>query len=305
MGSNQVGRGKGPDDNVVRLPRDWLGPREELVPFGPSAGTHHARRRDSLAARTTSGASSPAPSTTPCARPTATPRLDEEPEWFGARDGASGPSRRRRHPARPPAVRARLARVRARSGGCRLRSRPWRARFRGRHAQSEAGRVARRDRGAARGPADRHRNRPVALGRPVGTPLRPAPDHGRRHNRAIPDSRAASRGSARLVPPPAGARPRRLDRTLRRIGAAPAIADRPGAVRGPSASRDGAAGALHANASVRLGHHRQLVQRRRLIAVGLIPFRDRRQRRRLHTSRRSQPAFGPNGTLGPGSSPDS
>jgi hypothetical protein len=26
-----------PEDNVVRLPRDWLGPREKLVPFGPSA----------------------------------------------------------------------------------------------------------------------------------------------------------------------------------------------------------------------------------------------------------------------------
>jgi hypothetical protein len=25
--------------NVVRLPRDWLGPREELVPFGPRAGS--------------------------------------------------------------------------------------------------------------------------------------------------------------------------------------------------------------------------------------------------------------------------
>lgn len=25
------------EDNVVRLPRDWLGPREELIPFGPSA----------------------------------------------------------------------------------------------------------------------------------------------------------------------------------------------------------------------------------------------------------------------------
>jgi hypothetical protein len=24
------------EDNVVRLPRDWLGPREELIPFGPS-----------------------------------------------------------------------------------------------------------------------------------------------------------------------------------------------------------------------------------------------------------------------------
>jgi hypothetical protein len=25
------------NDNVVRLPRDWLGPRDELIPFGPSA----------------------------------------------------------------------------------------------------------------------------------------------------------------------------------------------------------------------------------------------------------------------------
>ena len=30
-------REKPAGDNVVRLPRDWLGPREELVPFGPSA----------------------------------------------------------------------------------------------------------------------------------------------------------------------------------------------------------------------------------------------------------------------------
>jgi hypothetical protein len=29
--------GQGQEDNVVRLPRDWLGPRDELVPFGPSA----------------------------------------------------------------------------------------------------------------------------------------------------------------------------------------------------------------------------------------------------------------------------
>jgi hypothetical protein len=27
-----------PADKVVRLPRDWLGPREDLVPFGPRAG---------------------------------------------------------------------------------------------------------------------------------------------------------------------------------------------------------------------------------------------------------------------------
>jgi hypothetical protein len=28
-----------PESNVVRLPRDWLGPRDELVPFGPAAST--------------------------------------------------------------------------------------------------------------------------------------------------------------------------------------------------------------------------------------------------------------------------
>ncbi len=30
-------QGKDPTGNVVRLPRDWIGPREELVPFGPRA----------------------------------------------------------------------------------------------------------------------------------------------------------------------------------------------------------------------------------------------------------------------------
>lgn len=47
--TSKRGEGDGPDrpgehgsddndeDKVVRLPRDWLGPRDELVPFGPSA----------------------------------------------------------------------------------------------------------------------------------------------------------------------------------------------------------------------------------------------------------------------------
>jgi hypothetical protein len=33
----QTDGGHGSGDNVVRLPRDWLGPREELIPFGHSA----------------------------------------------------------------------------------------------------------------------------------------------------------------------------------------------------------------------------------------------------------------------------
>src|SRR5262249_52906004 len=35
--SEQGGRGPGTNNNVVPFPRDWLGPREELIPFGPSA----------------------------------------------------------------------------------------------------------------------------------------------------------------------------------------------------------------------------------------------------------------------------
>jgi hypothetical protein len=35
--NRQGSRDKAPGDNVVQLPRDWLGPREDLVPFGPSA----------------------------------------------------------------------------------------------------------------------------------------------------------------------------------------------------------------------------------------------------------------------------
>lgn len=30
-------KGRDRDDKVIRLPRDWLGPRDQLVPFGPSA----------------------------------------------------------------------------------------------------------------------------------------------------------------------------------------------------------------------------------------------------------------------------
>ena len=32
--------------NVVRLPREWLGPPEELVPFGPSAGATAEERSE-------------------------------------------------------------------------------------------------------------------------------------------------------------------------------------------------------------------------------------------------------------------
>ncbi len=35
--SDRAGREGVLDDNVVRLPRDWLGPREDLIPFGTSS----------------------------------------------------------------------------------------------------------------------------------------------------------------------------------------------------------------------------------------------------------------------------
>jgi hypothetical protein len=37
---------------VVRLPRDWLGPREELVPFGPRAGTPDDDQRPTVSSET-------------------------------------------------------------------------------------------------------------------------------------------------------------------------------------------------------------------------------------------------------------
>ena len=38
MGNSHTGEGEKTtsDSNVVRLPRDWLGPRDQLVPFGLS-----------------------------------------------------------------------------------------------------------------------------------------------------------------------------------------------------------------------------------------------------------------------------
>jgi hypothetical protein len=38
IGSSHTGEGEqvATDNNVVRLPRDWLGPREDLIPFGPN-----------------------------------------------------------------------------------------------------------------------------------------------------------------------------------------------------------------------------------------------------------------------------
>ena len=39
------GESEGGEDNVVRLPRDWLGPRDELVPFGPSADRDEGEQR--------------------------------------------------------------------------------------------------------------------------------------------------------------------------------------------------------------------------------------------------------------------
>ena len=43
----QTADGSALDDNVVRLPRDWLGPRDELIPLGSSANGHSAARRPS------------------------------------------------------------------------------------------------------------------------------------------------------------------------------------------------------------------------------------------------------------------
>jgi hypothetical protein len=50
--------GSGETTNVVRIPRDWFGPREELVPFGPRAAQLEAEREAS-ADRVSEQASAP------------------------------------------------------------------------------------------------------------------------------------------------------------------------------------------------------------------------------------------------------
>src|SRR5947209_2187770 len=40
------GRAAAEAGNVVRLPREWLGPPEELIPFGPSAGATAEERSE-------------------------------------------------------------------------------------------------------------------------------------------------------------------------------------------------------------------------------------------------------------------
>ena len=42
--------GTATESNVVRLPRDWLGPREELIPFGPRARQSSPASRDASSA---------------------------------------------------------------------------------------------------------------------------------------------------------------------------------------------------------------------------------------------------------------
>lgn len=47
-------------DNVIRLPRDWLGPRDELVPFGPSAGPEQSKLENEVAGRPSADEGRPA-----------------------------------------------------------------------------------------------------------------------------------------------------------------------------------------------------------------------------------------------------
>lgn len=103
------------EDKVIRLPRDWLGPREELVPFGPSAerGGHGLRASepplgernppDQDASARPSLEEVPSPPPDPVSpddfwgeRSAALQGPLEEADRAGARDGESQPGRRRR-----------------------------------------------------------------------------------------------------------------------------------------------------------------------------------------------------------------
>jgi hypothetical protein len=131
MASNQMGSGNDSDDNVVKFPRDWLGPREELVPFGPSAGTAPPDDELPRSADDFWGEQSSAVHDAVRA-PNGHAPLNGDPESFGARDGAIGPARRR-DPG-DGRLRGSLSRVRTSSRGGPARVSRLRARFRGRYA---------------------------------------------------------------------------------------------------------------------------------------------------------------------------
>src|SRR2546430_2374336 len=68
------GSGGEDEDKVIRLPRDWLGPRDELVPFGPSADRSGRNRRE---CEPPTAADADHPSTAPAEDPSVRPPLEE------------------------------------------------------------------------------------------------------------------------------------------------------------------------------------------------------------------------------------
>ncbi len=101
------------ESNVIRLPRDWLGPRDELVPFGTrAAGPDHAAAGDSRPSEPPPRAADfwgeesatvqdavPAPAPPPVAEPP----VPRTPRWR-ARARALAPRRGARARAMPPRV---------------------------------------------------------------------------------------------------------------------------------------------------------------------------------------------------------
>jgi hypothetical protein len=91
-------KGSRAESNVVRLPRDWLGPRDELVPFGPSAERRlaEARAREEAAVET--------PATVPDARVLdlpVKPPVTTDDFWGGELDSIPRPVVGPRHVEEP------------------------------------------------------------------------------------------------------------------------------------------------------------------------------------------------------------
>jgi hypothetical protein len=83
--------------NVVRLPREWLGPPEELVPFGPSARAREAERVDS----DPQGADRPVPDFWGEGSAVLQDAIEVPAEALAADDAKPEPTTRRRAKARP------------------------------------------------------------------------------------------------------------------------------------------------------------------------------------------------------------
>jgi hypothetical protein len=302
MGSNQAGKGSGSDDNVVRLPRDWLGPRDELVPFGPSAGTTTPGVDEDLprSADDFWGEQSSAVHDAVQA-PNGHAPLESEPAWFGVRAGApeSPPRRRRTQPGR---LRASLARMRSNRRRLPARLSRLQVGLRGRHVNpklaASLGVVAVLLSGlligneARRSPTltSSHRSAqlPATGSPPSGSSLTPATHLRLGTVGSAPHTRSSASARQHSGPRRRHTGVRASTRRSRASHPAPATVQPVHYTPAPSSSSDTGGSSSGASSSSTTVSSPSASAASAGSSGGQTP-----------------PAFGSNGTLGPGSSPDS